>query len=374
MRYLRLAAAALDTTMAPIRYKASDRMTPASFASEWPATDLEIVPCCPVCGSLDRSVLYEGLTDRVFGTAPGLWRLQSCDACGSAYLDPRPTPQSIGRAYAGYYTHAGEDHPIVRRNGGVRSMLHDWINGYQNARYGTQRAPASAVGRWLLPLLPSLRAAADAECRHLRRPSIDGGCLLDVGCGNGSFLVLAQQAGWTVHGVDFDPDAVCTARARGLDVRHGGIELFDGQRECFDVITICHVIEHVFDPVAVIEHMYALLKPGGVLWLDTPNLDSLGHQRFGRNWRDLDPPRHLVLFGADSLSSLLTKTGFRSIKWLWRGMSVFDVYAPSEAIAQGAIGASASHQGKPPLLAICAELREMLQPARREFLTVMARK
>jgi hypothetical protein len=55
-------------------------------------------------------------------------------------------------------------------------------------------------------------------------------------------------------------------------------------------------------------------------------------------------------------------------------MSVFDVYAPSEAIAQGKIGAAASHQGRPPFSAIRAELMEMLQPSRREFLTLMARK
>ncbi|HKU17796.1 MAG TPA: class I SAM-dependent methyltransferase [Candidatus Saccharimonadales bacterium] len=349
-------------------------MTPKSSIEEWPAADLEAVPHCPVCGSTDRSQLYEGLTDRVFGVAPGRWSLQGCSVCGSAYLDPRPTLRSIGRAYAAYFTHGIEDHPIVHRKGGVHSMLHAWINGYQNANYGTRREPASVAGRWLLPLFPSLRAAADAECRHLRRSVVGGNHLLDVGCGNGGFLVLAQQAGWVVRGVDFDPDAVRTARARGLDVDHGGLELFDAQRECFDVITICHVIEHMFDPVAAIARIYDLLKPGGVLWLDTPNLDSLGHHRFGKNWHALDPPRHLVLFGVRSLSDLLIKAGFKSITWLWRGMTVFDVYAPSEAIAKGMIGASASYQGKPPLSAIRAELREMLQPKRREFLTLMVRK
>lgn len=343
-------------------------------ADTWPIDDLEAAPHCPVCGSADRALLYADLTDRVFGTAPGRWNLQRCGSCGSAYLDPRPTPQSIGRAYAGYYTHAVEDHPIVRRKGRLRSVLHDWINGYQNARYGTQRTPASPAGRWLLPLLPSLRAAADAECRHLPRPPASGGQLLDVGCGNGGFLTLAQQAGWTVRGVDFDADAVRTACSRGLDVQQGGIEVFDGQSDVFDVITICHVIEHLYDPVAAIKAMHLLLKPGGVLWLDTPNLDSLGHQRFRRNWRDLDPPRHLVLFGVDSMSKMLEKAGFKSVEQLWRGMSVFDVYAPSEAIERGGIGFTASHQGKPPGSAIRAELREMLQPARREFLTFSARK
>ena len=343
-------------------------------ADTWPIDDLEAAPHCPVCGSPDRALLYADLTDRVFGTAPGRWNLQRCGSCSSAYLDPRPTPQSIGRAYAGYYTHAVEDHPIVRRKGRLRSVLHDWINGYQNARYGTQRTPASPAGRWLLPLLPSLRAAADAECRHLPRPPASGGQLLDVGCGNGGFLTLAQQAGWTVRGVDFDADAVRTACSRGLDVQQGGIEVFDGQSDAFDVITMSHVIEHVFDPPHVAQRIYALLKPGGIFWVDTPNIESQGARHFGAHWRGLETPRHLVLFTPSSLHQLLRVCGFTSVRQHWRGMTVFNVYAESEAMRTQGTARGATSGGKPPMRHIRAELREMMQPGRREFLTISARK
>lgn len=339
----------------------------------WPQADLEAVPQCPVCGSAERSLLYKGLTDRVFCVADGAWDLYRCAHCASGYLDPRPTAESIGRAYAGYYTHDAEDHPIVRRKGRIRSLLHDLINGYQNHRYGLQRSPALPVGRWLLPLLPSLRTAADAECRHLPPRPAGGGRLLDVGCGNGGFLLLARQAGWQVEGLDFDAGAVQTARSRGLEVHHGGIEVLDGRSACYDVITLCHVIEHVHDPVATLRRLHALLIPGGVLWLDTPNLASLGAVRFGPHWRGLETPRHL-LFTPSSLTNSLVTAGFSSFKQHWRGMSLFDVYAPSEAIANGGTGLNASHQGRPPLRDVLAELREMAQPARREFLTFSARK
>ena len=340
----------------------------------WPQADLEAVPQCPVCGCSARSMLYKGLTDRVFGVADGFWDLYRCAQCRSAYLDPRPTPSSIHRAYAGYYTHNAEDHPIVRRKGRIRSLLHDFINGYQNHRYGLHRSPALSSGRWLLPLLPSLRSAADAECRHLPPLPAGGGRLLDVGCGNGGFLLLALQAGWQVEGLDFDAGAVQAARARGLDVHHGGIEVLSERSACYDVITLCHVIEHVHDPIATLHALYALLKPGGVLWLDTPNLGSLGALRFGPHWRDLDPPRHLILFTPSSLTSSLIAAGFSSFKRHWRGLSLFEVYASSEAIANGRKGLNASHQGRPPLRDVGAELREMLQPARREFITLSARK
>lgn len=338
----------------------------------WPQADLEVVPCCPVCGNVERSLLYKGLTDRVFCVADGAWDLYRCGQCACGYLDPRPTPESIGRAYASYYTHDIEDHSIVRRKGRVRGLLHDLVNGYQNRRYGLQRNPALSIGRWLLPLLPSLRTAADAECRHLPPLPAGGGRVLDVGCGNGGFLMLAQQAGWQVEGLDFDAGAVQAARSRGLEVHHGGIEVLGKYSACFDVITLCHVIEHVHDPVATLRRLHALLKPGGVLWLDTPNLSSLGAVRFGPHWRDLDPPRHLVLFTPSSLKKSLVAAGFNSYKQHWRGMSLFDVYAPSESIANGGTGINASHQGHPPLRDVLAELREMIQPARREFLTLSA--
>lgn len=340
----------------------------------WPQSDLEAVPQCPVCNSSERSLLYKGLTDRVFGVADGMWDLYRCSHCASGYLDPRPTAASIGRAYAGYYTHDAEDHPIVRRKGGIRSLLHDLINGYQNRRYGLRRSPASPLGRWLLPFFPSLRTAADAECRHLPPLPACGGRLLDVGCGNGGFLMLARQAGWQVEGLDFDAGAVQAARSRGLEVHHGGVEILEERSACYDVITLCHVIEHVHDPVATLRRLHALLKPGGMLWLDTPNLSSLGASRFGPHWRDLDPPRHLVLFTHSSLINSLAKAGFGSIKQHWRGMSLFEVYASSESIEAGGIGFGASHQGRPPLRDVLAELREMVQPSRREFITISARK
>lgn len=340
----------------------------------WPQADLEFVPRCPVCGSTERHLLHKGLTDRVFCVADGEWDLYRCAQCASGYLDPRPTPKSIGRAYAGYYTHEAEDHPIVRRKGGIRSLLHDLINGYQNHRYGLQRNPALAAGRWLLPLLPSLRSAADAECRHLPPPPVGGARLLDVGCGNGGFLLLARQAGWLVEGLDFDASAVQAARSRGLEVHHGGIELLADRSACYDAITLCHVIEHVHDPMATLRHLHALLKPGGVLWLDTPNLASLGAVRFGQHWRGLESPRHLVLFTPRAMRDALNRAGFRSVKQYWRGLSVFNVYAPSEALVRQESAQNASHQGRPPLRDVLTELREMVQPSRREFLTLSARK
>jgi hypothetical protein len=104
-------------------------------------------------------LLRADLEDRTLGVAPGKWLLFRCAGCASAWLDPRPTRFTIWRAYESNYTNDAEDHPLVRRNGAVRIFMHDALNGYRNARYGLGRTPAMKIGRWLVPLIPSLRAA-----------------------------------------------------------------------------------------------------------------------------------------------------------------------------------------------------------------------
>jgi predicted SAM-dependent methyltransferase len=71
-----------------------------------------------------------------------------------------------------------------------------------------------------------------------------------------------------------------------------------------------HVIEHFHDPIDALRISHRLLKPGGILWIATPNLASLGHAVFRRDWIGLDPPRHLVLFTRSALARALAATGF----------------------------------------------------------------
>lgn len=340
----------------------------------WPAVELERVPDCPVCGGQKRCLLYSDLTDRVFAVALGKWTLYRCCECQSAWLDPRPDPGSIGRAYESYYTHVAEDDIAAQPTNVMVRQLHALQNDYKNVRYGLARHPATFGGRWLVPLLPSLRAKADAQCRHLPRPPDDGGRLLDVGFGNGGFLKVASEMGWNAEGIDFDPKAVGVARARGLNVRCGSVADLSAHAEEYDVITLSHVIEHVHEPLVLLRDLYRLLKPGGCLWLDTPNLSSFGSRRYGRNWRDLDPPRHLVLFTPASLRMSLEKVGLQQIEQHWHGMALFSIYAESAAIAHGHCAQDAVHQVMPSFAAVLAELLEMVLPARREFLTLTARK
>ena len=197
----------------------------------------------------------------------------------AAYLDPRPTPLSIGLAYTRYYTHDQGDEKFDYVNLGlVRRIRRQLVNGYTNWRFGTKAEPSHPLGILAAFLVPGMRAQLATEYRNLPKKSPKGSKVLDIGCGDAAFLELARNCGWEVVGVDPDPRAVVVAQARGLDVRQGGVEIFNEQAEVFDIITLNNVVEHLHDPGAVLGACHRLLKPGGHIWLDTPNIDSPGHQ------------------------------------------------------------------------------------------------
>ncbi len=158
-------------------------------SGEWPREELEPVPRCPLCGSRERTVLHDRLRDLLFARAPGLWTLCCCQACGAGYLDPRPDIASIGRAYGDYYTH---DHTPTEATPTRRWKL-TFRNGYLNTNYGYSGRPAFRMPSLLLS--PRSRRKADRSIRHLPCPGSASPRLLDLGCGNGSFLSCMRGLG-----------------------------------------------------------------------------------------------------------------------------------------------------------------------------------
>ena len=226
----------------------------------------------------------------MFFVAPGEWSLWQCGRCRSAWLDPRPNEATIGIAYGRYYTHEEVELPPPRN--AFERLRAALGNGYRNRRYGTHLYPASSLGRPLVAILPPLRWRVDVAYRYLpRRPPEINMRVLDIGCGNGAWLKMAREGGWGVGGVEPDPVSREQGRTHGFDVR-ATITEWLAEPESFDYVTMSHVIEHVHDPLALLRDAYNLLKPGGGIYVDTPNLDALGHGIFGRHWRGLEtaPP------------------------------------------------------------------------------------
>ena len=332
-------------------------------AEQWPVEDLEAVKACPVCSNAERALLYDDLWDGSFLTAPGTWSLWRCAGCRSAYLDPRPTQASIGRAYEQYYTHAAAKTPHLKTG---FARLKDMLgNGYRNRHYGTALHPSSSLGAVVAALIPATRRRMDHNFRFL--PRLDGGNkrLLDVGCGAGYFLTVAREAGWECSGAEPDPAAAANATARGLDVRQGGIDAWHDSPTGFDAVTMSHVMEHVPDPRETVEAVFDLLKPGGQFYLETPNIDALSHGAFGRDWRGLETPRHLVLFTLESLTGLLKNSGFTEIRQRQIPSPLpFLIHESERMVALNGLG-HRSAAGSDPL-----RIKEQAVGPKAEFLTL----
>ena len=337
-----------------------------STQAEWPTGGLEPVPVCPLCGARERTVAHEDLKDHFFECAPGLWSLIQCLCCGSAYLDPRPSPQAISLAYSRYYTHRSYD----VASGVLHRLWRALRDDYLLAVFGIRSERTLWPGRWLLRLFPIGRCGIDAAlARNLERLPHPQASLLDVGCGNGNYLELARRAGWQVRGVDFDPMAVAAARTRELDVLEGTVKVLAAESECYDRITLSHILEHVYDPWGVLTDCYRLLKPGGVLWLETPNVNSNGRAAFGSYWRGLEPPRHLHVFSRKSLRDKLLEIGFSNIRDRFSSFATGAMWRESRGgvvKAGGMRNLRHSWGGQ-----ILAEIRALFSPDTREFITLV---
>lgn len=338
----------------------------------WPIDGIESVDSCPVCSGKKRRTLHNALRDKIFFCAPGEWTLHECLGCRSAFLDPRPTPETIHLAYQNYYTHQQSERLPPENLHGVRWLQRVLANGYKNWHFGSNLQPSSFLGVLAAFFMPTSRAILNRQFRHLP-PVPVGGRLLDVGFGDGSFLENARSIGWDVVGVDPDIETVKNALERGLDVHHGSLEALAGMSNCFDVITMSHVIEHLYDPMASLRACYRLLKPNGYIWLETPNINSLGYSRFQENWRGLEPPRHLVLFNTESLSKALLDVGFFGVKCLPQPSPCDGIYTLSQRIKDGLD----PHLDAPITLKLRIEIAmskfvELFFKSRREFIAVTA--
>lgn len=153
-----------------------------------------------------------------------------------------------------------------------------------------------------------LRAEFRAVVDRLRQ-IIPSGTLLEIGAAYGFFLIEAK-AHYRVHGVELAREAAQFARARGLDVRTGGLtrQILE-QIGPIDIAVMLDVIEHMEHPKAALALCSEFLAPGGIVVLTTPDFASASARITGRSWRNMTPPQHLWYFTRDSLTRMAAAAG-----------------------------------------------------------------
>ncbi len=289
---------------------------------------IELVDKCPLCRSRTRETLYSDVSDPLYGV-PGEWSYKRCLDCTLVFLDPRPTEGEIGKAYVVYPTHASEklpDDPLRR----IRSYV---AVGYLARKFGYDNETnfLHKLAGSLMYLHPGQREYTNGSIMYLS--AARRGKVLDVGAGSGELLAKLRGLKWEVEGIDPDPQAAeSVLRNHGIKIETGTLPDAGYPSDHFDAVTMSHVIEHVHDPVALLKECRRVMKPGGSLIISTPNARSLGHYSFGRYWRSVEPPRHLILFSRKTLLEASRKAGLSPVSTITTVRGADGVFVESRQI------------------------------------------
>lgn len=256
--------------------------------------ETEKVNECPICNS-GSWVHYLDCKD--YTVSREVFRLMQCNGCSLVVTSPRPKAENLGSYYASedYISHT------------------ETKKGLINQIY-----------------LLARKVALRNKKRLINRNFLSKGSLLDYGCGTGAFLETMKDDGWKVNGIEPDQGAKTMAEKRT------GIKILDPEKlsefedNCFDAITLWHVLEHVPEPMKLCKEFYRILRPGGKLFLALPNHLSHDAQKYRGAWAAYDVPRHLFHFNSLNIKSLATKIGFVDLKTIPMKMDAYYISWLSE--------------------------------------------
>ncbi len=225
---------------------------------------------CMGCGR-EEAILLFPRRDRLGSETFHYFR---CPGCGLIRLEPRPAPAELSRYYPEEYEAFQERRENLLFRWGRRRL---WHRRLQVIRHSFPRP----------------------------------GRAFDVGCATGEFLEILRRQGWDVAGIEPNPRAAQQARARlGTEaIQVVSLEEASFPPATFDLITLWDVLEHLVDPLSALRRLAAWLRPGGLLALGVPNLESWDARLFGPAWIGWDAPRHLHLFPDSTLRKMLATAG-----------------------------------------------------------------
>jgi len=239
---------------------------------------MEHVPC-NLCGADDYTVIYEAKYDpeteqdlvekfKSSGDELLIDQVVKCKRCGLIYTNPRLNQDLIFKGYS-----MGEDPTFVSQAKGREITFARSLNYIE---------------------------------KHAKK-----GKILDIGTAGGTFLHVAKQRGWEVYGLE--PNKwLCDwgKKQYGIDISHKS--LFDQQYpdNFFDVVTLYDVLEHMGDPKRTLQECNRILKPGGILVVNYPDIGSWLSRLMRRRWIFLLSV-HIYYFTRPTIKAMLAKTGFK---------------------------------------------------------------
>lgn len=231
---------------------------------------------CPLCDSTNHQKLLTG-KDYLFSQEK--FTIVRCDSCGLLFTNPRVKEDQISFYYYPDYSPYKE----VKQS-----------RFYQKVKNRLGRLLGNT--HWeILQILQSIRAKT----------------VLEIGPGNGSLLYFLRHNGFEVAGVETDESCVTRIREKDIICYQGDLKDVREVLNNFDAVILCQVFEHLYHPKETLKYIYNILTDNGIVYLSIPNSSSMEAKLFGRYWRGLDLPRHVVHYNMDTIRGLLTEMGFK---------------------------------------------------------------
>lgn len=255
---------------------------------------------CPVCESQEQELFMNSMD---YSVSKEKFSIARCKSCGFHFTNPIPDEVSIGSYYKSesYVSHSSSKKGLINR-------IYHWVRWY------------------------SLKKKVKLINRLSKEKNI-----LDIGAGTGHFLNEAKKSGWNVTGLEPDADARDLAKA----VNH--VELLEQEslytlaNESFDVITMWHVLEHVYHLRKDSKRITELLKPNGTLIVAVPNMNSFDAKYYKEYWAAYDLPIHLYHFKQADIINLFKRYDFELVETLPMIFDAFYVSMLSEKYKNGNI-------------------------------------
>lgn len=237
---------------------------------------------CIVCNSEDFGFILKKRGYKVRGTYADLlsekeYFLIRCKGCGLRFITPQDNGERSSELYSKDYFHGIRDEKFV---------------------YKLYLKSASSL-IW--------RIRARKVAKYLKR----GERILDIGCGWGDFLFHMEKKGYRGYGVDVSEEAcrISRTKVKGI-IRKGHVQDCNFPSDYFHVVTMWHVLEHIPDPIKVLQEIYRILKEDGHLIISVPNIECISFKIAKSKWQVLDFPRHLYHFSPSTLRFLLSNAGY----------------------------------------------------------------
>jgi 2-polyprenyl-3-methyl-5-hydroxy-6-metoxy-1,4-benzoquinol methylase len=223
-----------------------------------------------------------------------------CPLCGSGNTTPE-------RVVAGYGLEKCRECSMVFMNPRCTSAHLDEIY--------TVRDEASMIDLYSKIASTSVLGEYDDKLEKLEKLAPQKGRLLDYACAAGYFYEKAQHRGWDAYGYDIGLWAAKAANKRGLSNMFVGPSL-DGQfpDNHFDVVYAAQAFEHLLNPGETLDALLRLLKPGGIMFIDVPNYNTLPIRFNKDDFMLNEPPQHINYFAPSTLEKLISDAGLENIK------------------------------------------------------------